>query len=431
MVKFKMGWKVGLLGLALWLAPALGLAHPTIGHPVEDVSHALPSADVEDLSRRLVAHREATGVQMAVLVVDTTAGEPIEEFADGTFQAWGGGAAGRDDGLLVILAVRDHRSRIEVGRGLEERVTDGEARGLLDAARPDLRAGRLGSALRGIVSGLVRETGGGAASAATVAATVAPTAAPMVPRAPIRVRAPQAPSSDDGEGLIVGVVVFVLGAGGLGAWLLLRSNRRRVPHYGSYDYPSSALVRRPTMPSRATSADVTSATAPHATDPATSSAPRPESTAVSMVDAGLVDASIDLSRPTVVSGVVHDRREPPRRYDVAPDPKRSSRASSPAPSSARASSPPKPIAKQPEPVKAVRTVPSHQSSRRRDSDPPAASFGSGFMSGSAFGGSTRSSTPAGGSSSSIDYGSTGSDNSSTDWGGGGGDSDGGGSSGDW
>jgi uncharacterized membrane protein YgcG len=399
-----MGWKVCLLGLALLLAPALGLAYPRIAHPVEDTAHALSSADVEDLSRRLVAHREVTGVQMAVLVVDTTAGEPIEEFANNTFQAWGGGAAGRDDGLLVILAVRDHRSRIEVGRGLEERVTGGESRGLLDASRPDLRAGRLGSALRGIVNGLVRETGGTVLSDA-VAARPTPVA---VPRAPIRVRPQPAPPSDDGSGIIVGVIAFVFGAAGIVAWLMARSNRRSAPHYGSYDYPSSAPARRPVTPTRAV------APAPRTPTPV----PTPSA------------AKSPAEEP------VERRRGSTQHYAVAPDPKRSSRSSVHAPTTAGpsfAATPPKPVAKQPETKKPAYSTPSYESSRRRDSYPPASrsGFGSGFVAGSVLSHSTRSSTPVSSPAPPSGWGGGGGDSNDTGWGGGGGESDGGGSSGDW
>ncbi|RKH47372.1 TPM domain-containing protein [Corallococcus sp. AB050B] len=141
--------------LTLLLLPALVLAGvPSITRPVTDPSGMLTAPETESVSRALVDLRAAKQVQMAVLLVETTDGQPIEDYAEAVFRQWKGGEAGRDNGVLLVIARGDRRSRLEVGYGLESSLTDGEATALLHAQGPLLRAGRLESALLAIIAGV-------------------------------------------------------------------------------------------------------------------------------------------------------------------------------------------------------------------------------------------------------------------------------------
>src|SRR5207302_9658349 len=57
------------------------------------------------------------------------------------------GKKGKDEGILLLLALREHRQRAEVGYGLEPIVPDGFAGGVLRGIRPILRQGSYGGAL--------------------------------------------------------------------------------------------------------------------------------------------------------------------------------------------------------------------------------------------------------------------------------------------
>jgi uncharacterized protein len=89
----------------------------------------------------------ATGAQMAFVTVRTVEGEPIEDVANDLFHAWGIGQKGVDNGILLLLAVADRKSRLEVGGGLGEAVPDSMAGLLLDDMRPALRQNQYGPAL--------------------------------------------------------------------------------------------------------------------------------------------------------------------------------------------------------------------------------------------------------------------------------------------
>ncbi|NPC71733.1 TPM domain-containing protein [Corallococcus exiguus] len=137
------------------LLPALALAAvPSITRPVTDQRWMLTSREMETVSRALVDLRATKQVQMAVLLVDTTDGQPIEDYAAAVFRQWKGGAAGRNNGVLLVIARADRRSRLEVGYGMESWLTDGEATALLHAQGPLLREGRFEPALLAIIAGV-------------------------------------------------------------------------------------------------------------------------------------------------------------------------------------------------------------------------------------------------------------------------------------
>lgn len=133
---------------------------PTITRPVHDLAHVLSSAEEDKLAKLIVDHRVDTGVQFAVLVITTTSGVPIADYGFQVASAWGGGSKKRSDGALLILAINDRRSRIEVGYDLEDKITDSRARRILEDMKPHLRARDYAGALKYAVGRMINYTGG-------------------------------------------------------------------------------------------------------------------------------------------------------------------------------------------------------------------------------------------------------------------------------
>lgn len=79
------------------------------------------AAQIIDLGREL---EQKTGAQAIVVTVNTTNDIPIEDYANTLFRKWGIGRANKDNGLLVLLSLRDKKWRVEVGRGLEGAIPD-------------------------------------------------------------------------------------------------------------------------------------------------------------------------------------------------------------------------------------------------------------------------------------------------------------------
>jgi uncharacterized protein len=119
--------------LAALLAAAVALsfgarAHaldvPPLRGRVNDYAGLLDRRQVAALESKLGRYEQATGHQYALLVVPSLEGEAIEPFAVRAFEQWKLGDARRDDGLLMVVALRDRRVRIEVGYGLEGAIPD-------------------------------------------------------------------------------------------------------------------------------------------------------------------------------------------------------------------------------------------------------------------------------------------------------------------
>ncbi|MCK1642282.1 TPM domain-containing protein [Bradyrhizobium sp. 157] len=126
--------RASLLALLLcWAASALALvAVPPLSGRVVDQTGTLTAGDIAALTQRLKDLETRKGSQIAVLIVPTTDGEAIEQFALRVAEAWKIGRKKIDDGALLVIAKNDRRLRIEVGYGLEGALTDATTRRIID-----------------------------------------------------------------------------------------------------------------------------------------------------------------------------------------------------------------------------------------------------------------------------------------------------------
>lgn len=111
--------------IALGSVCALTLAElpPPTNH-VEDRAGVM-SKDARERVNTLLANLERdTGAQMIVLTIRSTGGVPIDQFSLTTAENWRLGQKGKDNGVLVTIAVDDRKYWIEVGYGLEHALTD-------------------------------------------------------------------------------------------------------------------------------------------------------------------------------------------------------------------------------------------------------------------------------------------------------------------
>ena len=115
--------------LLFWAYPALvGAVTPPIpAHPsqyVVDLAGVLDAGTQARLNARLKDLEAKTTAQVVVLTLNSLDGEPIESFSHQTAVKWGIGQKGKDNGVLLTVAVKDHKYRIEVGYGLESTLPD-------------------------------------------------------------------------------------------------------------------------------------------------------------------------------------------------------------------------------------------------------------------------------------------------------------------
>jgi uncharacterized protein len=98
---------------------------PHNGQWVHDEAGVLSAQTIAELEQILKAERDSTSNQIAVLIIPSLDGESIEEYSlRVAYTEWKLGKDTNDNGVLLLIAVNDRRVRIEVGTGLEGRLTD-------------------------------------------------------------------------------------------------------------------------------------------------------------------------------------------------------------------------------------------------------------------------------------------------------------------
>jgi uncharacterized protein len=151
------------LVLATMLACGAALAAdvPYLTGRVVDNAEILSAEAERRIAARLKSHEDRTTDQIAVLTVQSLDGESVEEFAVKVFESWKLGQKGKDNGVLVVVAPRERRMRIEVGYGLEGPLTDAHASRIIrDAMTPRFKAGDFdGGVEAGVAAIIARLTG--------------------------------------------------------------------------------------------------------------------------------------------------------------------------------------------------------------------------------------------------------------------------------
>jgi uncharacterized protein len=162
------GWWRGvllLLALGIWHVSLAGSsasadlqeAPPLLTAPVNDFANVIDTESAAELDRRIRALEKGTGDVVIIATVPTF--KPyadIREYATKMFENGGRGIGqkGKDNGLLIVLAVDDRQIKIEPGYALEEFITDGFAGDTIrNVIAPEFRQGRYGP---GLLAGTTR-----------------------------------------------------------------------------------------------------------------------------------------------------------------------------------------------------------------------------------------------------------------------------------
>ncbi|MDD1616976.1 MAG: hypothetical protein CG439_2150 [Methylococcaceae bacterium NSP1-2] len=138
----KLRYTVGLCLLlfvsTLWAEVAI----PNLSQHVTDLTATLNAEQIAALETKLAAFEAKKGSQIAVLLLPTTQPEDIAAFGIRVADAWKIGRKNIDDGVILIIAKDDRKSRLEVGRGLEGVIPDAIAKRVLaETIRPYFKNG--------------------------------------------------------------------------------------------------------------------------------------------------------------------------------------------------------------------------------------------------------------------------------------------------
>jgi uncharacterized protein len=114
---------------------------------VNDFANVLSQPARDQLTALCREVQQKTGAQIAVVTVKSLGGRPIEDYSINLATRWGIGPKQKDKGVLILVAVDDHKYRFEVGYGLEGILPDGKVGGFGREAVPLLRQNNYDSAL--------------------------------------------------------------------------------------------------------------------------------------------------------------------------------------------------------------------------------------------------------------------------------------------
>lgn len=142
-------------------APASCEGLPKHSHlPVVDAANVVrPDAEAY-LAADLLQYRIMGHEAIVAATVPNLGGDDVASYAKRLFDCWGVGDAQSDDGILILLAMREQVVRIEAGAGLAERLGEAQFDAALNAMVEPLRAGDVGAGLRAAAVSLVDDLGG-------------------------------------------------------------------------------------------------------------------------------------------------------------------------------------------------------------------------------------------------------------------------------
>ena len=135
---------VAVFALLLFARPALAAApaFPPLTGRVVDAAHVLDAATVEAITARSQSLEQSTGRQLVVATVPTLGGLDVQDYGYQLGRAWKIGQAGKNTGVILVVAPTEKKVGIEVGYGLEATLTDALSSLILqERILPKFRAG--------------------------------------------------------------------------------------------------------------------------------------------------------------------------------------------------------------------------------------------------------------------------------------------------
>jgi uncharacterized protein len=122
---------------------------PQPGRFVNDFARVLNDSQRDALEQRVRALQQKTDAELAVVTLPSLEGGQIDDFTNRLFRRWGVGQKGKNNGVMLLIAIHERKMRIEVGYGLEPILTDAMAGRIIDGElRPQFRQNNFPEGLR-------------------------------------------------------------------------------------------------------------------------------------------------------------------------------------------------------------------------------------------------------------------------------------------
>lgn len=147
--------------LLLSAGPVTALDVPNLSGYVNDYANMISPDMKATLMEGLRTYEQTDSTQVVILTVPSLEGDAIEDFSIRVAEAWKIGQKGKDNGVIVVVSKEDRKIRIEVGRGLEGKLTDLAAGRIIDLViKPRFKQGDFDGGFREGVVALIKATRG-------------------------------------------------------------------------------------------------------------------------------------------------------------------------------------------------------------------------------------------------------------------------------
>ncbi len=152
-MNFPMKYRLAIRFTALFLFFAANIfaqipEKPSPQRLVNDFVGILGESEKQELENKLVAYSDSTSTQIAILIVKELGDYEIADFATRVFEKWEIGKDGKDNGILITLAIDNRKVDIKNGYGIESYLTDALSRRIIEQQIvPYLKRGDYYSAL--------------------------------------------------------------------------------------------------------------------------------------------------------------------------------------------------------------------------------------------------------------------------------------------
>lgn len=123
---------LGVVLLAACSAQQDGEAAPSEMSRVRDLADLLTPVEEARLAARLDKAHQLYGPEVGIVTVPSLDGKPIAQFANDYANASGLGAAGRHDGLVILVAPKEQQVRIGATSGIDRAYSDAWAQDVID-----------------------------------------------------------------------------------------------------------------------------------------------------------------------------------------------------------------------------------------------------------------------------------------------------------
>jgi uncharacterized protein len=128
---------------------------------VTDSTNTLSPGEISSLENKLVAFDDSTSTQIAVVILKSVGSYDINQYGAALIRAWGIGTKGKNNGILVLVAIGDRKVSIQTGYGAEAAVPDIITHDIIENdIKPNFKEGKYYEGLDAATNSLIKQMKG-------------------------------------------------------------------------------------------------------------------------------------------------------------------------------------------------------------------------------------------------------------------------------